>query len=140
MAHLITFDELWFSFKENIKIFLMKIIGHGKFIDCDPIFEMGQINKNETFSYSIFPPSIFKIIIWNKEKEPPHFHIKGQGWDISFLIEDGTILSVNQKRGEDFVFGYIVKYLPMWLEQPSQINDKLTNKELARNIWLCLND
>jgi len=139
MAHLITFKELWFSLKENIKIFLMKIIGHGKLINRDPIFEMACLNKVDN-GLSDFPPSIFKIIIWNKEKEPPHIHIKAQIWDISRLIDDGIILSVNTATDEYFVLYYIVKYIPRWLEQPSCINDKLTNKEVCKNIWNVLND
>lgn len=139
MAHLITFKEMWFSLKENIKIFLMKTIGHGKLINRDPIFEMALLNKGDC-GLSDFPPSIFKIIIWNKEKEPPHIHIKAQGWDVSMLIDDEIILSVNTVGDENFVFLYIVKYIPRWLEQPSYINNNLTNKEVCKNIWKVLND
>ena len=66
---------------------------------------------------------------------PPHFHVIADGWDISFLTEDGTAYRVNKIGKNSSTYTYIEKNVPIWLEMENSANKKITNKEFAELTW-----
>ena len=55
------------------------------------IVEMARINMKES---NIFPYNKFEVKIWSDDHIPPHFHIKSDGWNISYVIETGKQLEI----------------------------------------------
>ena len=54
-------------------------------INSDILDEMARINKKETGN-CIFPYNAWELKIWSNDHNPPHFHIKRKGWNVSFII------------------------------------------------------
>lgn len=139
MANLVTFKELKFHIKEKVRECLMKYIGHGKIINHDPIIEMARLNKRDNGAVP-FPYNKFEIKIWSNDHNPPHFHVKSEGWDISFLIENGEVYKVNLIGSNSCLYTYIVKNIPIWLNMHSNTDKNLTNKKIAENTWDLINN
>ena len=62
-------------------------------MNTDLITEMARINTDES---NIFPHNSYEIQIWSNAHIPPHFHILKDGWDVSFLIENGELYKINK--------------------------------------------
>ena len=59
----------------------------------EPLIEKARINMKESGS-EIFPFENWVLQIWSNDHNPPHFHVKCDGWDICCSIDDGRILEV----------------------------------------------
>ena len=57
------------------------------------INEMARINKNEN-GKCIFPYDKFEVKMWSFDHNPPHFHVICEGWNISYKVEDGSLLNI----------------------------------------------
>lgn len=97
------------------------------------INEMSRINAKEFYGY--FPYNKFDIKIWSNDHNPPHFHVIGDGWDIVVDIETGTILKTKREGKSSKFYKYVEDYIEEWLESPSAINKKQTNRETAMLAW-----
>ena len=81
---------------ENVK----KIIRERfKTKESKTLLEMARINKRET-GKCFFPYTSWEIKIWSNDHNPPHFHILKDGWNVSFLIADGSISKI-ERKGEN---------------------------------------
>lgn len=94
--------------------------------------EMSRINMRES---NIYPFNKFEVIICSREHEPPHFHIKSEGWNISFLISDGNKYKVHNKGEKKSVGDYIINNAELWLNSRNAILEAVTNREYAAAIW-----
>ena len=67
---------------------------------------MARINTNEN-GRCIFPYNSFEVKMWSNDHEPPHFHIISDGWNISFLVENGELDKVESRGSNLQVYNYI---------------------------------
>ncbi len=104
-----------------------------------PIVDMARINKEEN-SKGVFPYSTWEVKMWSNDHNPPHFHIIRDGWNVSFLIEDGSILEVKTKGAEKNIFDYMCNNVNKWLDSKCFIEDSITNKKNALNVWNQIHD
>ena len=105
----------------------------------DTLNEMARINKNET-GKCIFPYDKWEVKIWSSDHNPPHFHIKCDGWNVSFVIENGSVLEVLGKGKDRQVYEYMTANVDEWLTSKCFAQPKLTNRENAQLIWDQLHD
>ena len=109
--------------------------------------EMAQLNVDEygLSEKDSFDSNIYYVYVIGEGgcSNFPHFHIKhkSEGWDIRMNI-DGSFHSINKKsskrqNNEDFID--IEKISKKWVLKISTLNDKLTNGELAKILWLSQN-
>ena len=98
------------------------------------LVEMARINLQEN-GKSIFPYDKWEVRIWSNDYFPPHFHICSEGWDVSFLIETGEELNINDKGDKPQTYRYMCKNVKKWLQSPCVILPKLTNQENAAMQW-----
>ncbi len=101
------------------------------------LLEMARINKNET---NIFPYNKWEVRIWSNDHNPPHFHVVCDGWNISFCIEDGSLLNIDSQGSKESVKKYMLVNVKTWLEEKCVVQPKLTNKENAILQWEQLHD
>ena len=94
--------------------------------------DIARINTNET---NIFPYNAFEVKMWSNDHEPPHFHVISDGWNISFLVENGEFDKVESRGKNELVYNYICANVKEWLNSKCSIQPKLTNKENAITIW-----
>lgn len=104
-----------------------------------PIVDMARINKEENCK-GVFPYSTWEVKMWSNDHNPPHFHIIRDGWNVSFLIEDGSIFEVKTKGAEKNIFDYMCKNVNKWLDSKCFIEDSITNKKNALNVWNQIHD
>ena len=57
----------------------------------ESLVEKARINMKES-ECEIFPFDNWVLQIWSNDPNPPHFHVKCDGWDICCSIDDGRIL------------------------------------------------
>ena len=100
---------------------------------------MARINKNET-GKCIFPYNKWEVKIWSFDHNPPHFHIRCDRWNVSFVIENGNVLEVLEKGDDKQVYEYMVANADKWLSSKCFAQPKLTNRENAQLIWEQLHD
>lgn len=140
MRKQLSVKELKFIIREAVSEFLYKNVGHAsKILNMDPIVEMSRLN-NKDIGAVPFPDNKFVIRIWSNDHNPPHFHVKAEGWDISFLIEDGKLYRVNKFGNSLETYKYIVKQVPKWLMMKSSAFKHSTNQEAAESIWASYDD
>lgn len=101
--------------------------------------EMARINRSET-DKGVFPYKRWEVIIWSVDQNPPHFHIRCDGWDVSFLIQNGNLLEVLKSGNAKEVVEYMSANVSEWLRSKCFIQPKLTNRENAQLIWDQLHD
>ena len=106
--------------------------------EAEPILEMAHINSNETGNRSIFPFNSWEVKIWSDDHNPPHFHIKREGWNVSYDIETGERIEVLSKGDKSNIFDYMESNVKRWLDSPSSILPQITNRENARAQWIQL--
>lgn len=140
MRKQLSVKELKFIIREAVSGFLYKNVGHAsKILNMDPIVEMSRLN-NKDIGAVPFPYNKFVIRIWSNDHNPPHFHVKAEGWDISFLIEDGKLYRINKFGNSLETYNYIVKQVPKWLMMKSSAFKHSTNQEAAESIWASYDD
>lgn len=121
---------------ENVK----KIIRERfKTKESKTLLEMARINKRET-GKCFFPYTSWEIKIWSNDHNPPHFHILKDGWNVSFLIEDGSIYKIERKGENKQIYEYMVNNVQNWLSTNCFALPKITNKENAILQWEQLHD
>jgi hypothetical protein len=103
------------------------------------ITEMARINKNET-GHSIFPYQAWEVKIWSSDHNPPHFHIIREGWDVSFRIEDGELLTIKSRGRNKDIYDYMCANVKRWLSSKCAILSIITNQQNAMSIWTQLHD
>ena len=77
-------------------------------------------------------------MIWSDDHEPPHFHIKRNGWNVSFTIETGEQMEILAKGSETNVLDYMQANVKRWLDSPSAILPQITNRQNAFAQWMQL--
>ena len=85
---------------------------------------------------NIFPYNKFEVKIWSNDHEPPHFHVLCDGWNLSFKIENGELLNVEQKGANRSVYKHIIKNVRQWLESECAILPMITNQQNAMAMWI----
>ena len=120
---------------ESINDFINEDMG----IHREPLVEMARINKNET-GRCIFPYDKWEVKLWSSDHNPPHFHIICNGWDVSYVIEDGRRLDILKKGNERNIFDYMEANVLKWLDSKCFAQPKLTNRENAILQWEQIHD
>lgn len=105
----------------------------------EPLIEKARINMKESES-EIFPFDNWVLQIWSNDPNPPHFHVKCDGWDIRCSIDDGRILEVIARGIGDGIFEYTETNAPKWLSSQCSILPILTNRENAMLMWEQIHD
>lgn len=133
----ITESELNHIIRETINDFRKPILAErsGETL----LVEMARINKNET-GKCIFPYNKWEVKIWSDDHNPPHFHIKCDGWNVSFEIQSGELMQVEAKGTGNNIYNYMVANVKEWLSSQCHAQPKLTNRENAMLIWEQLHD
>lgn len=129
--------ELAYRIKDAVRTYLFENIGHAApnpLFRRNPVVEMSRLNKRSVGAVP-FPYNKFDIRIWSDDHDPPHFHVLAEGWDISFLIENGNVYRVNTTGKNSIMYNYIVKNVPIWLNMSCTARKDLSNKEYATLIW-----
>lgn len=132
-------NELRYIIKEKVRECLMRSINHSSILNRDPIVEMSKLNIKQTGAVP-FPSNKFDIRIWSDDHNPPHFHVKSEGWDISFLIENGEEYRINKHTNDSKIYSYIKDNIKKWLQMPNKLYGGITNQHLAYNTWLSYHD
>lgn len=99
--------------------------------------EMARLNGKDNGAVA-FPRNKYNIHIWPDDHNPPHFHITtNEGWDLSFLISNGSLYRTNKLAtvNDSSDYNYMVKMAPKWLKAKSFFMKGLTNQQAASNIW-----
>jgi len=104
----------------------------------EPLVEMARISVNEGVKGSIFPFNAWEVNIWSNDHDPPRFHIKRNGWNVSFSIETGEQIELISQGAEKNVYDYMIANVPKWLDRPSAILPQITNRQNAMTQWLQL--
>jgi hypothetical protein len=99
---------------------------------------MAKINMKETGKNSIFPFNAWDVKIWSDDHNPPHFHIKRNGWNVSFRIDTGEQIEILSKGSEDNIYDYMIANVQKWLDNPSAILPQITNRQNAYAQWVQL--
>ncbi len=103
-------------------------------LSYDEIDEMARINKKEAGN-CLFPFDSWEIKIWSNDHEPAHFHIIKEGWDVSFDIENGSLIEIKAQGQKQSVLDYMSQNVGSWLDSKCFAQPKLTNRENARLQW-----
>ena len=122
-------DKLDKIITESINDFINEDMG----IHREPLVEMSRINTNES---NIFPYNKFEVKIWSNDHEPPHFHVICDGWNLSFGIEDGELMKVDQEGVNKSIYKHIVKNVKLWLQSKCAILPMITNQQNAMAMWI----
>jgi opacity protein-like surface antigen len=104
----------------------------------EPLVEMARISVDEGVKGSIFPFNAWEVNIWSNDHDPPRFHIKRNGWNVSFSIETGEQIELISQGAEKNVYDYMIANVPKWLDRPSAILPQITNRQNAMTQWLQL--
>ena len=105
----------------------------------EPLLEMARINKKET-GRCIFPCNKWEVKIRSDDHNPPHFHIICNGWNVSYVIEDGRRLGILSEGSEKNIFDYMEANVQEWLSSKCFVQPKLTNRENAILQWEQIHD
>lgn len=103
-------------------------------LNRDELVEMARINL-KNYGNTPFPSNKFEIKMWSNDHNPPHFHVLYDGWNISFNINNGKELNVEEIGRHSSDYNYIVKNVPIWLDMECAIQPKITNRENAIIQW-----
>ena len=99
--------------------------------------EYGQVNRKDGGN-TLFPNNKYKICIYLREHEPPHFHIEtSDGWNVSFLISNGAPYQIHSRGKKKSDYRYMCLYIREWLKTKSTLQDykNLTNKAVLKLLW-----
>lgn len=129
-----TLKELKYIIKDIVRRKIYEYCNHSTILNMNPIVEMARLNKREIGNVP-FPYNKFDIRIWSNDHNPPHFHVIAEGWDISFLIENGEEYRVNTHSNDSKIYSYIVKNIKPWLQMKNFKHSYMTNQEYAMEVW-----
>lgn len=101
-------------------------------LNSNMLNEMARVNVGET---NIFPYQTYEIAVFSRDHEPPHFHIKCDGWNIKFLIEDSSKYEIVKEGQKDSIKKYILKHIEEWLNSSSASVSSITNREMTKVLW-----
>lgn len=101
-------------------------------MNTDLITEMARINTDES---NLFHHNSYEIQIWSDDHMPPHFHILKDGWDVSFLIENGELYRINKKGKNKQIYKYMLANIGEWLSAKCAVLPIATNQQNANAIW-----
>lgn len=104
--------------------------------NSEMIVEMARINMNENGKKFIFPSNAWEIKIWSDDHNPPHFHIKRNGWNVSFVIETGERLEILSRGSESTDLDYMCANVTKWLDSPCALLPQITNRQNANIQWI----
>ena len=96
------------------------------------LVEMARINTNDG---GLFPFNSFEVKIWSNDHNPPHSHIIKDGWDVSFLIDDGEMLEIKTQGNKKDVYNYMIKNVKQWLSEECAVLPAVSNKDNAMAVW-----
>ena len=133
----ITEDKLVQIVKDTINVYQSNAINERD--NREILNEMARLNKKET-GKCVFPYNRWEVKIWSFDHNPPHFHIKCDGWNVSFVIDDGNVLEVLSEGSDSRVYDYMTANVSEWLSSKCFAQPKLTNRENAQLIWEQLHD
>lgn len=108
------------------------MIGLCEYIKESLIYEMSNINKLDS---SYLPSNSYKIIVWENDHLPPHVHVKKDGFDIKFLIENGEFYGYGThcKKPKQYQLNDIKKRFKLWLYEK---HAGISNQSLAYLEWI----
>lgn len=129
-----TLKELKYIIKDMVRRKIYEYCNHSTILNMNPIVEMARLNKREIGNVP-FPYNKFDIRIWSNDHNPPHFHVISEGWDISFLIENGEEYRVNTHSNDSKIYSYIIKNIKPWLRMKNFKHPYMTNQEYAMEVW-----
>lgn len=129
-----TLKELKYIIKDMVRRKIYEYCNHSTILNMNPIIEMARLNKREIGNVP-FPYNKFDIRIWSNDHNPPHFHVISEGWDISFLIENGEEYRVNTHSNDSKIYSYIIKNIKPWLRMKNFKHPYMTNQEYAMEVW-----
>ena len=89
------------TFEEYTMESIKKVLNEEPQMNTDLITEMARINTDES---NLFHHNSYEIQIWSNDHMPPHFHILKDGWDVSFLIENGELYKINKEGKNKKIF------------------------------------
>lgn len=115
---------------ENYSIDLNKVYSHPK----EPLVEMAKLNSKDKGN-SLFPSNSFDVRMWSNDHNPPHIHIKKDGCEALFEIENGRLFQVKTLGKNDKLLRYMANNINKWLDSPSCSLPKDTNREYALSVW-----
>jgi len=97
--------------------------------------EVARINikENEFFSFNEY-----EIKIQSHDHNPPHLHIKSDGWNIAYEIETGKEIEIIERGEQRNVYEYITKNVVKWLDNKCALIPQITNRENAMAQWIQL--
>lgn len=102
-------------------------------INTDLLVEYQQINVDES-NNAIFPYNKFVVSIYSDDHWPPHFHVEGNGWNVSMTIWKGEVLQA-KGHGTQADYNYIAQNAVKWLNTRSSINKRKSNRQIAIITW-----
>ena len=102
--------------------------------ELERIFDMARINKSET--NGLFPYNSWEIKMWSNDHKPAHVHIMKDGWNVTFLIEDGSLDKIEREGSKKADFDYMCKNINKWFDNLSaDAKGRMTNREYALTLW-----
>ena len=125
--------------KENIDNLIIEYTEPSSYNQQMSLNEMARINKRET-GKCIFPYNSWELKIWSNDRNPPHFHIIKDGWNVSFDIENGTVVNIESRGTENGVYDYMIANVTRWLKSQCSALPKITNQENAMLQWGQIHD
>lgn len=102
----------------------------------ESLLEISCINVKE--NGNVFPHDSWKIKIWSNDQTPAHFHVIKDGWNVCFLIADGSLYEIKNKGSKQKVFNYMCYNIKEWLQSPCAILPQITNQQNAELQWMQL--
>lgn len=127
-------SELKYIIEDKVRECIHRYFNHSTLLNTDPLIEMSKLNGNDIGNVP-FPCNKFDIRIWSNDHNPPHFHIKYDGWDISFLIENGEEYRVNKYGNSSVSYSYINENVLKWLNGQSNLMKRYNNQDTCKIIW-----
>jgi hypothetical protein len=107
--------------------------------DHEQLQEIAHINRRETGN-GIFPDGEYDIQVCSYDEEPSHLHIIKDGWDVSFTIEDGELLTVKSRGRDKNIYDYMCVNVKRWLSSKCAVLSIITNQQNASLLWGSLHD
>lgn len=102
-------------------------------IHAELLVEYQQINVDDS-NNAIFPYNKFVVSIYSDDHWPPHFHVEGNGWNISLTIWKGEVLQA-KGDGTQADYNYIAQNALKWLNTRSSVNKRKSNRQIAIITW-----
>lgn len=105
--------------------------------DSNLLVEMARINTKDR---GLFPFNDFEVKILSNDHNPPHFHIIKDGWNVTFSIESGEVISIGSQGEKKQIYKYMTENVVKWLSSPCAILPAVSNQDNAMAVWTQLHD